>query len=88
VTNKEAHVGEFQDIVTQYFMTQRIKPTDAASRDDYAKYQNHLALLHQMLVYSMKAKQTTDLANVEKLRALVAEFRTSYLGPEGEAHRH
>jgi nickel superoxide dismutase len=69
-------------------MTQRIKPADPSMKDNYAKYQKHLELLHQMLVYAMKAKQTTDLANVEKLRALTEQFRTSYLGPEGDAHTH
>jgi hypothetical protein len=32
-----------------------------------------------MLVYSMKAKQTTELENVEKLRALLESFKASYL---------
>jgi hypothetical protein len=34
----------------------------------------------------MKAKQTTDLANVEKLRTLLAEFRIAYLGDSGQKH--
>jgi hypothetical protein len=38
-----------------------------------------------MLVYSMKAKQTTDLANVEKLKTLIHDFAHGYLG---EAHKH
>ncbi|MHC4745459.1 MAG: superoxide dismutase [Ni], partial [Planctomycetota bacterium] len=46
---------------------------------DYQKYVNQLTLLHQMLVYTMKARQTTDPANVEKLRTLLAEFRNDYL---------
>jgi nickel superoxide dismutase len=37
-----------------------------------------------MLVYAMKAKQTTDLSNVEKLRSLLKEFKTAYLGE----HKH
>jgi hypothetical protein len=28
----------------------------------------------------MKAKQTTDLENVDRLRALIKQFKTSYLG--------
>jgi nickel superoxide dismutase len=88
VTNKEEHANELQHVVTQYFLTQRIKPVDPASGEEYAKYQKHLELLHKMLVFAMKAKQTTDLAHVATLRALAAEFRASYLGPEGEAHTH
>lgn len=88
VTNKDAHASKIQDIASQYFLTQRIKPTDPQDKDAYAKYTRHLELLHQMIVTAIKCKQTTDLAHVEKLRALNAEFRASYLGPEGEAHTH
>lgn len=71
VTNKEHHATELQDIVAQYFMTQRIKP----GMDDYEPL---LAHLHEMLVYSMKCKQTTDTAHIEKLRSLVAGFEKLY----------
>jgi len=88
VGNKDDHAGEIQHIASQYFLTQRIKPAEPADKDAYAKYTKHLQLLHQMIVTAMKCKQTTDLANVEKLRALNKEFRASYLGPEGDAHQH
>ncbi len=71
VVNKEDHADKFQHIVSQYFMTQRIG-TEAD------KYAEKVSLLHKMLVYSMKCKQTTDLAHVEKLRKLVDEFETLY----------
>ncbi|MFC1833091.1 superoxide dismutase [Ni] [Thermodesulfobacteriota bacterium] len=61
VTNKEAHANELQHIVTQYFMTQRIK-------FDTPDYDKKLAALHEMLVYAMKCKQTTEVKNVEMLR--------------------
>jgi len=78
VGNKDAHADELSEIVTYYFMAQRIKPVDKADTKAYDKYVKKLTLLHEMLVYSMKAKQTTDLANVEKLKALLAEFRPAY----------
>jgi len=51
-------------------------------KEAYAKYQTHLELLHKMLVYSMKCKQTTDLAFVEKLRETVSDFEKAYF------HKH
>jgi nickel superoxide dismutase len=84
VQNKDSHADELSEIVTYYFMAQRIKPADKADAEAYQQYVKQLTLLHQMLVYSMKAKQTTDLANVEKLRALLAEFRAAYLGDSGQ----
>jgi nickel superoxide dismutase len=71
VMNKEKHADELQEIVSQYFMTQRIKL-------DAKEYDKKLALLHQMLVYAMKCKQTTDLAHTAKLTALIQEFKNLY----------
>jgi len=73
VVNKEEHADKLQEIVTQYFMTQRIK-TDA---EEYVK---KLELLHKMLVQAMKCKQTIDLEHVETLRKLLKEFQDLYLG--------
>lgn len=84
VQNKDTHADELSEIVTYYFMAQRVKPVDGSDGPAYQKYIRQLTLLHEMLVYSMKAKQTTDLANVEKLRTLLAEFRAAYLGDSGQ----
>lgn len=78
VNNKEQHVEKLSHIVTYYFMAQRIKPVDKSQGKAYQEYVKKLALLHEMLVYSMKARQTTDLSNVEKLRELLAEFKAAY----------
>jgi nickel superoxide dismutase len=86
VNNKEEHSDDTSHIITYYFMAQRIKPVDQADTEGYNKYVKKLTLLHQMLFYTMKAKQTTDFANVEKLRALLAEFRTDYLADTGHKH--
>lgn len=71
VTNKEKHAELLQYIVSQYFMTQRIKL-------DAKDYDKKLTALHKMLIFSMKCKQTIDPANVEKLRAAAQEFEKLY----------
>jgi len=80
IVNKENHADNFSDIVTQYFMKQRLKPAEEGDQKAYKEYIHKLTLLHKMMVYSMKCKQTTDLANVEKLRTYLGQFRTAYLG--------
>lgn len=77
VNNKDGHADELSEIVTYYFMAQRIKPVSAESAD-YKDYLRKLTLLHEMLVTSMKCKQTTDLAHVEKLKGLLKEFSAAY----------
>lgn len=78
VQNKEKHADELSHIVTYYFMSQRIKPTEKTSGKAYTEYTKQLTLLHKILIYTMKTRQTTDLANVEKLRSLLDEFKTEY----------
>jgi nickel superoxide dismutase len=86
VGNKEKHADAISEIVTYYFMAQRVKPVDKTDDKAYEKYIKKLTLLHEMLVYAMKAKQTTDLSNIEKLRTLLAEFRTVYFNQHSHEH--
>jgi len=78
IDNKEAHANKFMDIVTQYFLNQRVKPIGADEGEAYDRYVKMLTQFHQMLVFAMKCKQTTDLENVTELRKLVAESRDTY----------
>ena len=80
IDNKEEHAQKFMDIVTDYFMAQRIKPADPADAAAHADYLKKVELLHNMLVYAMKCKQTTDLANTDKLKTLVDDFEKLYMG--------
>jgi nickel superoxide dismutase len=84
VVNKEEHAKKLQDIVSQYFLHQRIKPTDPENEEMYAKYIERLTLLHELLVYAMKAKQTTDLTYIEKLRTTIDDFEHAYF----HTHEH
>lgn len=79
IVNKEEHANYIQDIVSQYFLTQRITVTESKDRGAHDKYVQQLVLLHEMLVCAMKTKQSVDLANVERLRSLLKEFREVYL---------
>ena len=88
ISNKDEHATEFQHIVSQYFMTQRIKTVDGTDKAALEKYQKEVTLLHEMLVYAMKTKQGTDLANVEKLKQLVDSFYDIYFTEEQKAHHH
>ena len=77
---KDEHADAISDIVSWYFLQQRVKPVKVSEADAHEAYVYKLTLLHEMLVYSMKAKQTTDLANVEKLKTLLKDFEKAYFG--------
>ena len=86
VVNKEKHADLLSEIVTYYFMAQRIKPVDKTNIEAYQKYVEKLTLLHEILVYSMKAKQTTDSSNAEKLKTLLGKFKTIYFADSEHKH--
>ena len=89
VQNKDKHADEISHTITYYFMAQRVKlPPEGDSRA-YHEYVRKLTLLHEMLVYTMKTKQTTDITNVEKLRASLAKFHDVYSGKTTHSgHKH
>ena len=86
INNKEDHANKLQEIVTQYFMTQRIKPAASTDEAAYKDYISKLSLLHEMLVFAMKCKQTTDLANTQKLSELTDKFYQAYFGEDAKEH--
>ena len=71
VITKDKTADNIQNIVSQYFMTQRISP-------DTKNYNEKLSLLHFMLIYAMKCKQTTNIDNVNALKELLTKFDLIY----------
>ena len=86
VMAKDEHAQAIQRIACEYFMTQRLKPVDESGAA-HGRYVGQLTLLHQMLVYAMKAKQSTDLAYVDRLRDTLNAFRAVYFDTAKE-HGH
>ena len=82
VMNKEEHAKKIQDIVSQYFLHQRIKPVMPDDDEAYRKYMKQLELLHHIAVFAMKSKQSTDLAIIDTLREKVHAFEHAYFGDE------
>ena len=84
VTNKETHAEEIQEIVSKYFLHQRIKFVNTENKKAYSKYLKELELLHKISVYAMKSKQGLDLTLIDKLESTVNEFSESYFS----GHKH
>ena len=79
VNNKEHHASELAEIITFYFMAQRVKPVSTEDAAAHQAYTRKVTVLHQMLVQTMKAKQSPDVARCADLRKLVGEFKALYL---------
>lgn len=84
VMNKEEHAKKIQEIVSQYFLHQRIKIKSADDEVAYRKYIKQLTSLHEVLVFAMKSKQSTDLSIIDSLREKVHVFEHAYF----DNHKH
>ena len=73
VDTKEHHATATQQVIAQYFMTQRIKTKDQT-------YIKRLTAAHAVLQAAMKCKQTTDPANAKALRKTILAFHKIYEG--------
>ena len=80
VITKEQHATNIQKIVSDYFLTQRVKT------DKSQKYINQITTLHQILVVVMKCKQTVEKSHVNKGIELVDKFSQYYFDSHGLDH--
>lgn len=58
INNKESHAQNIQEVVLNYFLAQRLKPSEMES--DKESYLKKLTTCHQVIVAAMKCKQGTD----------------------------
>ena len=84
IITKEDHASKIQKVVSEYFLTQRIKAkTEDSEFDTYVK---QATTLHQILVSAMKCKQTIDKQNVILGINLIDEFVEQYFDSHGLEH--
>ena len=84
ILTKEEHASKIQKVVSDYFLTQRIKvKTEGPEYDLYVK---QTISLHQILVSAMKCKQTVDSKNVDYGLDLIESFIDLYFDTHGKDH--
>ena len=84
ILTKEEHASKIQKVVSDYFLTQRIKvKTEGTEYDLYVK---QTIYLHQILVSAMKCKQTVDSKNVDYGLDLIESFIDLYFDAHGKDH--
>ena len=71
ISAKEEHAQNIQNIISQYFLTQRIKQSSK-------NYENELITLHQLLISIMKCKQDVTKENVKRSNELLDDFLEFY----------
>lgn len=86
VMNKEEHAIKIQEIVSQYFLHQRIKVKSSDDPEAYKNYLKQLEMLHKIAVYAMKTKQSTDLKLIKSLQDKVNDFEHDYFKEHDHKH--
>jgi len=76
-TVKDEAATNIQRIVSDYFLTQRVKAVPTGD-PGHAAYLDQLAKMHAILVAAMKCKQTVDPANVQALSASIDAIAPMY----------
>ncbi len=77
VATKETHASHVIQVVSEYFLTQKVKPV-AAGADGYDGYLKKLADHHAVMVAAMKAKQNADASFAEKLHHAIDAMAKHY----------
>ncbi len=85
INTKEEHATLIQNIIADYFLTQRIKSKEEGY-PDRNKYIEMTTTLQQMLVAAMKCKQTVDPENTARLSYLTEYFSSIYFDEHGLEH--
>ena len=78
VMTKENHASHVIEVVSEYFLTQKVKPV-AVGADGYAAYLKKLADHHAVMAAAMKTKQTVDPAAAASLNAAINALAKHYV---------
>jgi len=78
IINKDEHADKIAEIVTYYFLAQRIKEPKSTDKHENEHYVIRLKLLHKILVASMKVKQNDDIEYVNDLKKAIRKFDEEY----------
>jgi len=77
INTKEDHASDIIQVVSEYFLTQKLKPV-AEGSDGYDAYLKQLADHHAVMVAAMKTKQNVDPATVKDLNKAIDALAKHY----------
>ncbi len=88
VNTKEDHATKTQHVISQYFMTQRIKPVDDLMSEAGKKYISQLTAAHKVMLAAMKCKQDVKEESADALKKAILDLYVAYTGKQPKEHEH
>ena len=80
VNRKTQDANTLREILTDYFLYQRIPVPEKNRGSEYESYTQNLVLIHSLLNQTAAIKDTAEAAAIDSLRAKLEEFRSAYYG--------
>jgi nickel superoxide dismutase len=77
IQTKEQHASKIIQTVSEYFLTQKLKPAKPGSKG-YSAYLSRLADHHMVLVWAMKTKQGVSTETAAKLHEAIAQMASHW----------
>ena len=77
ISTKENHASHIIEVVSQYFLTQKVKPV-ASGANGHDAYLQRLADHHAVMVAAMKTKQNADAKFVDALNHAIDALAVHY----------
>ena len=77
IATKESHATHIIDVVSEYFLTQKVKPVQPGA-GAYDAYLKSLADHHAVMVAAMKTKQNAEPRYINALRKATAALAAHY----------
>jgi len=78
VQTKEQHASHIIQVVSEYFLTQKIKPAKQDDRKAWMVYVDRLVACHALMRAAMKTKQSVSTGNVSSLRQAIDDLGAFY----------
>lgn len=78
INTKEDHASKIITTISEYFLTQKIKPVPASEDEAYKVYLQQLADHHAVMVAAMQTKQKADPAVAEALKGAIEKIAPMY----------
>ena len=85
VNTKEDHAALIQSTIAVYFLAQIIKPKKK-NEDGRQLYVDQTLVLQQIIVATMKCKQTVDITKPQQVIQLLNQFIDLYFDDHGKEH--
>lgn len=85
VETKEEHAQNIQDIISAYFLAQRIKPKEKGEKA-YKQYVSLVSSCQKIIFHAMKCKQNTDLSHTKTLWLQIDSLIENYFDKKEKAN--